>query len=192
VARGFFGVQDQAEADARVEFNTHSSIKSSGYHTVTLPFTESATAALEELKQGTVNFVELVPSRRVCAVCVLRVVRCGSVCGSLTVHDQKITEAKNSIEAVGTKTVEVSELSSVLPEVEPRFCFFHWANAPAISAASAAASATTRSVTPITGSSVSSLSARFENAGSSSVRLVCHLVRACVCVCVCVCARALA
>lgn len=131
---------DKAEADARVEFNTHSGNKSSGYHTVTLPFTESATAALEELKQGTVNFVEL-----------------------------KITEAKNSIEAVGTKTVEVSELSSVLPEDEPRFCFFHWANAPAISAASAAASATTRStVTPITGSSVSSLSARFENTGSSS------------------------
>lgn len=54
------------ESAARKEFssqiNTHSGNKSSGYHTVTLPFTDSAKAALQDLKEGTVNFVELVRS----------------------------------------------------------------------------------------------------------------------------------
>jgi hypothetical protein len=63
---GHWRLQDKMEADARSEFgqvNTHTANKSSGYHTVTLPFTDSATAALQELKDGTVNFVELVRSQ---------------------------------------------------------------------------------------------------------------------------------
>ncbi len=60
-------MQNKAEEDARKEFakvdiNKHSNSRASGYHTVTLPFTESARSALQELSSGSVNFVEMVPT----------------------------------------------------------------------------------------------------------------------------------
>jgi len=128
---------NKMESDARKEFvsagqvNTHSNVKSSGYHTVTLPFTDSATAALQELKQSSVNFVEL-----------------------------KVTGEKTSIEAVGTRMIDLSELATVLPEAEPRFCFYRWDSAP--SAGYAARGPTSGgTVTPTAPASVSSLTAKF-------------------------------
>lgn len=79
-----------------------------------------------------------------------------------------MSDSKDSIEAVSTKTVEVSELASVLPADEPRFCFYYWANAPSGSAISSAPRPSGGStVTPVASASVSSLMSKFEGGGSS-------------------------
>jgi twinfilin-like protein len=97
------------ESDARKEFaatlpggnksdvNKHTNYKSSGYHSVNLPFTDSAKDLLQQLKAGTVNFVEL-----------------------------KVNDAKDGIEGVEAKTLQVGDLAGTITHKEPRFFFFDW------------------------------------------------------------------
>ncbi|KAL6070090.1 hypothetical protein QOT17_007149 [Balamuthia mandrillaris] len=93
---------NQMENEARKEYssraqeiNSHSNSKSSGFHTVTIPFNEEATAALRTLVDGSANWIQL-----------------------------KISEQKDAVEVVETKTIQPSELQANIVSSEPRFYFY--------------------------------------------------------------------